>query len=71
MAWNPSPEVAIARDYGKKFNKTKVIILSIDERQETFEVVSYGETKQKCAEAKKIADSLYSLICKRVLEISD
>ncbi len=62
MAWNPEPEVAFAREYGKKFNKDKVIILGIDEAKGTFELVSYGKTKEKCAEAKKTADVIWEYI---------
>jgi len=69
MSWNPSPEVAAARDYGKKFNKDKVIILGIDELKGTFEIISYGKTKEKCSEAKKIADDLYNLVNDGILEL--
>lgn len=62
MAWNPSPEVAVARDFGKKFNYDKVIIIGVNEPDGKFQVVSYGETKQKCAETKKTADQVYNLI---------
>ncbi|KKU86992.1 MAG: hypothetical protein UY18_C0050G0020, partial [Microgenomates group bacterium GW2011_GWF2_47_9] len=29
MAWNPSPKVASAREYGKKFGADQVIIIAI------------------------------------------
>lgn len=60
MAWNPSPKVAAARDYGKKFNKKIVIIVEIDD--ENFGVITYGETKGLCAEAKKIADEIHNIM---------
>ena len=63
MAWNPEPEVAHARDYGKKFNYDRVIIIAVNDETEKFEVVSYGKTKQKCAEVEKTADQ----ICNHVL----
>ena len=62
MAWNPTPEVAMARDYAKKFKQTKVIILSVDEDKQKYGVTSYGETKQKCSEAKIIADAIWELV---------
>jgi hypothetical protein len=60
MAWNPSPKVAVARDIAEKFGKSKVVILMLNEKDYTMESVSYGETKQKCAEAKKLADVIYN-----------
>lgn len=53
MAWNPSPKVAAARDIAKKFGKTKVVILMLDEREGTMEYASFGETKEMCTDAKK------------------
>jgi len=57
MAWNPSPKVDCAREYGKKFNKKMVIIISTD--GDTVEVVSYGKTKKLCNDAKRTADYLF------------
>lgn len=62
MAWNPSPEVAVARDFGKKFNFDKVIIIGVNELKGSFQVVSYGETKLKCGETKITADNIYEMI---------
>jgi len=61
MAWNPSPKVAAARDFGEKFKKKQVIILSIDE-DENLEYASYGETKSLCASARVLADVAYDAI---------
>jgi hypothetical protein len=62
MAWNPSPKVALARDYGKKFNRDKVIIIAVNEASGQFEVISYGETKKKCGEARIIADNIFEMV---------
>ena len=62
MAWNPSPKVAFARDYGKKFGADQVIIIAIDNRRETMEAVSFGETKSSCAEAKRFANAAYNAV---------
>lgn len=62
MAWNPSREVATARNFGKKFNYDKVIIIGVNETDGTFKVVSYGETKKKCGETRITADNIYEMI---------
>ena len=61
MAWNPSPKVAEARDFGEKFDKKMVIILSIDKYND-LEYASYGKTKGLCGIAKNIADVAYDAI---------
>lgn len=62
MAWNPTPEVAVARDFGKKFNYNKVYIIGVDETTGKFEVVSYGATKHECDQAKVCADNIFENI---------
>jgi hypothetical protein len=62
MAWNPSPKVAAARDFGKKFGADQVIIIAIDNKRETIEAISYGETKRLCAETKPLADAAYQAV---------
>jgi hypothetical protein len=58
MAWNPSPEVAIARDVAAKFKADRVVILYTlpDGR---FGYASYGQTKELCADARKLGDKLF------------
>jgi len=58
MAWNPSPQVAAARDFGKKFGKNQVIILHFD-KDGRVGYASYGETKSLCDNTKKIADKIF------------
>ena len=60
MAWNPSPKVAVARDYAKQYGKTHVIIIGLDD--ETLEYASYGATKQKCSEAERLAKLCYDTL---------
>jgi hypothetical protein len=71
MAWNPSPKVAVARDFGKKFNYDKVYIIGVNEPKGIFEIVSYGETKQKCDEAKICSNQIYEMIRNREIKISN
>lgn len=54
MAWNPIPEVAVARDYGKKFNCNKVIIIGVNEEEERYEIITYGKTKTECDRLEKV-----------------
>ena len=61
MAWNPSPKVAAARDYAKKFGKQQVIILAID-KEDKLDYASYGETKPLCSMAKILADIAFDAI---------
>ena len=56
MAFNLSAEVSVARDFGKKFNRETVIILSVDPSDGRLRYASYGETKKLCDEAKKFGD---------------
>ncbi len=62
MAWNPDPKVAAARDFGKKFGKDIVIILSLNKTNMTLEYSSYGKTKALCAEAKDLADVVFEVL---------
>jgi hypothetical protein len=64
MAWNPSPKVADCRDIARKWGKQQVIILAIDTNQNTLEYASYGETKELCSDAQKLADAAYDAIVK-------
>ena len=64
MAWNPSPEVQVARDVAIKIgsiSNTKVrqvVIIYITESDQ-LGTISYGEDVRECADAKKLSDKLY------------
>ena len=60
MAFNPTPEVAAAREFARKFKKQQVIIIAID--NDTLQVATYGETVALCAEAKKLGDRCYNAV---------
>lgn len=64
MAWNPSPEVQVARDVasrlgllGKSHVRQVVIIYTTDDEQ--LGMVSYGKNKALCDQAKLLGDKLY------------
>jgi len=69
MAFNPIPKVSAARDYGRKFCKDMVIIVSTDGRSPpTLEVVTYGETREKCAAAQALGNAAYEAVELKILE---
>lgn len=59
MAWNPSPEVAVARDAAKKLGADRVVI-TYTTVAGAIGYASYGETKLLCAETKRLADKLHA-----------
>lgn len=65
MAWNPSREVAIARDLAPKLNADQVVVLYINRSEGTVRYASYGRTRELCADAKKIADVAFDAVMKR------
>jgi hypothetical protein len=58
MAWNPKPEVAAARDFGKKFKAKQVVIIFVTENNQ-LGYASYGKTKALCAETRELGDHLF------------
>ena len=67
MAWNPSPEVAAARDAARKLGADRAVIFYTKGQQ--FGVASYGETMAKCAEAKKIGDAIFRNVEAAVMDV--
>lgn len=64
MAWNPSPEVALARDLAPKLNADEVIILHLNFSKDQLGIVTYGKTLPMCAHAKTIGDAAYRAVYK-------
>jgi hypothetical protein len=58
MTWNPSPQVAIAREAAVKLGADRVVIVYTT-AQGQFGYASYGETRPLCASAKKLGDVCY------------
>lgn len=68
MAWNPSPEVKIARDAAESLRRaTKsdridmCVVTWIDDRQRAG-YASYGRTPALCGLARRLADAMYETI---------
>lgn len=59
MAWNPAPEVAVARDAANKLKASTAIIVftTLDGK---LGMASYGKTKALCAEAGKCGEMLFT-----------
>ena len=51
MAWNPSPEVAVARDAAKLLNAAPICIVFWVTGDAKVGMATYGKTKALCAEA--------------------
>lgn len=59
MAWNPSPEVAVARDSARRLgNARQAIVLWITD-DEQIGMASYGRTKALCAEAGRLGRDVF------------
>ena len=64
MAWNPSPEVQVARDVaiklgelsGERINRVVIIYTRGDGKMGS---ISYGATVALCSQAKSLADALW------------
>ncbi len=58
MAWNPSPQVAVARDAATKLGADRAVIVYTTASGQ-LGYASFGVTKALCGNAKKLADRLY------------
>ena len=68
MAFNPSPTVAAARDFGTKFGADMVIILHINSETGKIGYVSWGQTPELCKLTKVCADTAFDAVIKEAKE---
>lgn len=68
MAFNPSPRVAAARDFGDKFGSDMVIILHLNSVSGEIGYASWGKTRLLCEMAQGYANLAYEHIQKEVEE---
>ena len=59
MAWNPSPEVAVARDAARKLDADMCVVVYVNAHKQQIGCASYGVNSMLCAETKKLADQCY------------
>ena len=57
MAWNPSPEVAVARDAAVRLEAIMTVVVFVRD-DGSFGFASYGRNAGLCAEAGKLGDEL-------------
>jgi hypothetical protein len=62
MAWNPSPEVAVARDAAMKLGADQVILIAITYDKDQVAAITYGKTKKLCDHAKAIGGVAYESV---------
>ena len=61
MAFNPSPEVAVARDAAKKLDATMCIVLYVT-KDNKLGMASYGQNKNLCEYAGLLGDAAYETL---------
>lgn len=62
MAWNPSPEVAVARDAANKLGDASMCIVLWVTPDEKVGMASYGKTRALCDAARIIADEVWNAV---------
>ena len=60
MAWNPCPEVAVARDADKRLGDVPRCIVLYTTDDGKVGMASYGKTRALCAETGKMGDKLWT-----------
>lgn len=64
MAWNPSPEVAVARDAAQRLgslakDRTERCIVFYELQDGRFGYASYGRTPTLCQDARRLAEQIF------------
>lgn len=67
MAWNPSPEVAVARDAAKKLGVDQVVMIVVSHSKDQMGYITYGATKKLCDHAKGLGEAAYEAV-RKVME---
>lgn len=71
MAWNPSPEVAVARDAAKRLGVEGVVIFVLDRPTQKCGYISYGKDRKTCDMMKHIADETHPVWMESVADALD
>jgi hypothetical protein len=59
MPFNPSPEVAVAREAASKLKAKAAIVIYVSEDGEKIGMASYGQDAKTCRAAAELGDWLY------------
>jgi len=59
VAWNPAPEVAVARDAAKKLDDAPVVAIFYVTKDGGLGMATYGKTMALCAKAKEFGEYLW------------
>lgn len=62
MAFNPSPQVAVARDAAEKLGAEQVIIVYLNHTTGELSMASYGKSKELCRQAAVLGDAAYEAV---------
>lgn len=62
VAFNPSPDVAMIREWAQKKGHDIVIMIGLSLNSGTYKIVSYGKNRQLCQESDQMAERLERLM---------
>lgn len=66
MPWNPSPEVAAAREAAKALQARAAIVIYLSDDGRRIGMASYGCDKATCKAAGELGDTLYDVAVQSV-----
>ena len=67
MPFNPSPEVAVAREAAKQLKAKVAIVIYVSEDGEKIGMASYGQDSTTCKAAAELGDWLYESAMQNVI----
>ena len=60
MPWNPSPEVAVAREAARQLKAKAVVIIYVSDNGLQLGMASFSKDKKTCSAAANLGDALYA-----------
>ena len=64
MAWNPSPEVAVARDAAKALGVDQIVLVTVNYAKNELGTITYGANKKLCQHAAQLGKAAYRAVFK-------
>lgn len=62
MAWKDNPKIRDLEPYAKKHGYSMVIVMAVHKKGETFDITTYGRTREQCTAAGVAGDQLHDLV---------